>query len=126
MLSASSSNNHSLFSFGRNGASKQTDEQATGSYDFLPSVSFDDLQTSIESASTEFTLTQFPYGLAPDTVWLDPAEAQYIKSKDQHIFQSLPTCLKPCNGEQTAAKVNRLRGYGRDYGDVDERSKTPP
>lgn len=60
MLSASSSNNHSLFSFGRNGAHGDLDETTTGSLDFLPSVSFDDLQSSLESASTEFKLTQFP------------------------------------------------------------------
>ncbi|CAK7220850.1 serine/threonine protein kinase, CMGC, dual-specificity [Sporothrix bragantina] len=30
------------------------------SYDFLPSVSFDDLQSSLESASTDFKLAQFP------------------------------------------------------------------
>uniref|UniRef100_A0A8H7TS87 Uncharacterized protein n=1 Tax=Bionectria ochroleuca TaxID=29856 RepID=A0A8H7TS87_BIOOC len=60
MLSASSSNNHSLFSFSRNGESTQTASDSTGSFDFLPSVSFDDLQTSLESASTEFALTQFP------------------------------------------------------------------
>ena len=59
MLSASSSNNHSLFSFGRDGDSSQLAE-STASFDFLPSVSFDDLQSSIESASTEFKLTQFP------------------------------------------------------------------
>ncbi|KAI0134451.1 CMGC/DYRK/DYRK2 protein kinase [Xylariales sp. AK1849] len=62
MLSASSSNNHSLFSFGRNGGGGQSDlgDTTTGSFDFLPSVSFDDLQSSLESASTEFKLTQFP------------------------------------------------------------------
>ncbi|KAK7403820.1 serine/threonine protein kinase, CMGC, dual-specificity [Neonectria punicea] len=59
MLSASASNNHSLFSFGRDGESGQLGE-STGSFDFLPSVSFDDLQSSLESASTEFKLTQFP------------------------------------------------------------------
>lgn len=63
MLSASSSNNHSLFSFGRNGVPVSTDaaEKTTStSFDFLPSVSFDDLQSSLESASTDFKLTQFP------------------------------------------------------------------
>ncbi|KAL2758730.1 hypothetical protein ACRALDRAFT_1075194 [Sodiomyces alcalophilus JCM 7366] len=60
MLSASASNNQSLFSFnGRNGDSQPTTEP-TGSFDFLPSVSFDDLQTSLESASNEFKLAQFP------------------------------------------------------------------
>ncbi|CAK7205599.1 serine/threonine protein kinase, CMGC, dual-specificity [Sporothrix eucalyptigena] len=98
MLSASSNNNHSLFSFGRsNGASASAasnskhpqppqlppplppqiirteddpndpyfdgEDDVTGhatSYDFLPSVSFDDLQSSLESASTDFKLAQFP------------------------------------------------------------------
>ncbi|KAK6825465.1 Dual specificity protein kinase pom1 [Apiospora arundinis] len=62
MLSASSSNNHSLFSFGSNGAQGHDDagDSTTTSFDFLPSVSFDDLQSSLESASTEFKLTQFP------------------------------------------------------------------
>ncbi|KAH6891349.1 hypothetical protein B0T10DRAFT_309999 [Thelonectria olida] len=59
MLSASASNNHSLFSFGREGDSTQLGE-SNGSFDFLPSVSFDDLQSSLESASTEFKLAQFP------------------------------------------------------------------
>ncbi|KAL8418870.1 hypothetical protein RB594_002175 [Gaeumannomyces avenae] len=61
MLSASSSNNHSLFSFGRNGAAAQppTDvtDQTPASFDFLPQVNFDDLQSSLES---DFKLTQFP------------------------------------------------------------------
>ncbi|KAI1283894.1 hypothetical protein F5Y07DRAFT_348005 [Xylaria sp. FL0933] len=60
MLHASSSNNHSLFSFGRNGAPADVDDNSTTSFDFLPSVSFDDLQSSLESASTDFRLAQFP------------------------------------------------------------------
>ena len=61
MLSASSANNHSLFSFGgRNGAPEEIGDTTTASFDFLPSVSFDDLQSSLESASTDFKLTQFP------------------------------------------------------------------
>ncbi|PNY25118.1 Dual specificity protein kinase pom1 [Tolypocladium capitatum] len=59
MLTASSSNHHSLVPIDRNGENGQV-AQSSGSYDFLPSVSFDDLHTSIESASTEFKLTQFP------------------------------------------------------------------
>ncbi|KND91509.1 Dual specificity protein kinase pom1 [Tolypocladium ophioglossoides CBS 100239] len=58
MLTASS-NHHSSASIDRNGENGQV-TQSSGSYDFLPSVSFDDLHTSIESASTEFKLTQFP------------------------------------------------------------------
>ncbi|KAI1762592.1 hypothetical protein GGR53DRAFT_412256 [Hypoxylon sp. FL1150] len=60
MLHASSSNNHSLFSFGRNGAPSDIGDTTTSSFEFLPSVSFDDLQSSLESASTDFKLTQFP------------------------------------------------------------------
>ncbi|KAL7623423.1 serine/threonine protein kinase, CMGC, dual-specificity [Parahypoxylon ruwenzoriense] len=60
MLHASSSNNHSLFSFGRNGAPNDLADSTTSSFEFLPSVNFDDLQSSLESASTEFKLTQFP------------------------------------------------------------------
>ncbi|RYP03103.1 hypothetical protein DL764_005386 [Monosporascus ibericus] len=59
MLHASSSNNHSLFSFGRNGSSSGIGDSAS-SFEFLPSVNFDDLHSSLESASTEFKLTQFP------------------------------------------------------------------
>lgn len=68
MLSASSSNNHSLFSFGRNGpdtvsSPEAVDQEPSSSnqqYGFLPEVSFDDFQTSIESASDDLQLTQFP------------------------------------------------------------------
>ncbi|KAM0281583.1 hypothetical protein ACHAQH_003452 [Verticillium albo-atrum] len=61
MLSASTTNGHPLFSFsGGNGTSAQDRGDSTGAYDFLPSVSFDDLQSSLESASTDFKLTQFP------------------------------------------------------------------
>lgn len=64
MLSASSQNNHSLFSFGRNATAASPtplDHDPTAAHnDFLPQVSFDDLQSSLESASGDFTLTQFP------------------------------------------------------------------
>ncbi|ATY66384.1 kinase-like domain [Cordyceps militaris] len=55
MLSASASQSH--FSFNRNGDAAR---QSSSSYDFLPSVSFDDLHASIESASSDFKLAQFP------------------------------------------------------------------
>ncbi|KAG7288549.1 hypothetical protein NEMBOFW57_004902 [Staphylotrichum longicolle] len=68
MLSASSSNNHSLFSFGgRNGLSDDVNDNTT-SFEFLPSVSFDDLQSSLESASTDFKLTQFPSPTGQGTI----------------------------------------------------------
>ncbi|KAH6683431.1 hypothetical protein B0J14DRAFT_647645 [Halenospora varia] len=58
-LSASSSNNHSLFPFG---ASGHADENiTTGSFDFLPSPSFDDLQSSIAGPSTNEFSTQTQY-----------------------------------------------------------------
>jgi dual specificity tyrosine-phosphorylation-regulated kinase 2/3/4 len=65
MLSASSQNNHSLFSFGRNVTTAPSpapleQDPAPAHHDFLPQVSFDDLQSSLESASGDFTLTQFP------------------------------------------------------------------
>lgn len=63
MLSASSSNNHSLFSFGQHGHTSDpdpVDQDDSPQYNFLPQVSFDDLQSSIESASGDFQLTQFP------------------------------------------------------------------
>ncbi|KAM9879106.1 hypothetical protein VDGL01_06817 [Verticillium dahliae] len=61
MLSTSTTNGHPLFAFGGgNGPSVQDGGDSTGAYDFLPSVSFDDLQSSLESASTDFKLTQFP------------------------------------------------------------------
>lgn len=64
MLSASSQNNHSLFSFGRNATAPSPapleQDPSAAHHDFLPQVSFDDLQSSLESASGDFTLTQFP------------------------------------------------------------------
>ncbi|KAK4669169.1 serine/threonine protein kinase, CMGC, dual-specificity [Podospora pseudopauciseta] len=69
MLSASSSNNHSLFSFGAgNGVSNNVTNIANASFEFLPSVSFDDLQSSLESASTDFKLTQFPSPTGQGTI----------------------------------------------------------
>ncbi|KAL2115716.1 hypothetical protein VTJ04DRAFT_9971 [Mycothermus thermophilus] len=58
MLSASSSNNHSLFSFGARNGPPDDVTDSTASLEFLPSVSFDDLQSSLESASAEFRLAQ--------------------------------------------------------------------
>ncbi|KAG7112635.1 DYRK-family kinase pom1 like protein [Verticillium longisporum] len=61
MLSTSTTNGHPLFAFGGGaGPSVQDGGDSTAAYDFLPSVSFDDLQSSLESASTDFKLTQFP------------------------------------------------------------------
>lgn len=66
-LSASSSNNHSLFSFGQH-APRSEDLERPDAVEpnsvptqsaFLPEVSFDDFQTSIE-ASDALKLTQFP------------------------------------------------------------------
>ncbi|KAI0206958.1 hypothetical protein F4808DRAFT_15244 [Astrocystis sublimbata] len=60
MLRASASNKHSLFSFGGDGTPDEVEDPTTTSFDFLPSVSFDDLQSSLETASHDFRLTQFP------------------------------------------------------------------
>lgn len=54
-LHTSSRNNHSLFSFGGYGAA---DENTTGAYEFLPSPSFDDLQSSIATASNDFNFAR--------------------------------------------------------------------
>ncbi|RFU73910.1 cmgc dyrk dyrk2 kinase [Trichoderma arundinaceum] len=64
MLSTTSSNNRSHFSYGRNGQASQAEQTitTTGSFDFLPSVSFDDLHTSIESAASgsDFRRNKYP------------------------------------------------------------------
>lgn len=63
MLSATSQNNLPLFSFAHNGdgiSPGPVEQDLSSQYDFLPSVSFDDLQSSIESASGDFKLAQFP------------------------------------------------------------------
>ncbi|CAI6100585.1 unnamed protein product [Clonostachys chloroleuca] len=97
MLSASSSNNHSLFSFSRNGESTQTASDSTGSFDFLPSVSFDDLQTSLESASTEFALTQFPSPTGAGSI-LDRQTA----TRD-NIMHEKANITQPINGASRVA-----------------------
>lgn len=57
-LNASSQKKHSLFSFGGHAATG--DIPTSIGYDFLPSVSFDDLHSSIETASNDLQLNQFP------------------------------------------------------------------
>ena len=53
-LNASSRNNHSLFSFGA--GFDNADEKDNPTYEFLPSPSFDDLQSSINAASKNVSL----------------------------------------------------------------------
>lgn len=61
MLSTSSANSYPLLLSRRNGPASSADlGDTTSSFDFLPSVSFDDLQSSLESASNEYNLEQFP------------------------------------------------------------------
>ncbi|KAI1468003.1 uncharacterized protein F4812DRAFT_459287 [Daldinia caldariorum] len=91
MLHASSSNNHSLFSFGRNGDSGDVGDSTTGSFEFLPSVSFDDLQSSLESATNDLRLTQFPSPSGQGSI-LDE------QSSDRMVRQSSGTSL---NGATT-------------------------
>jgi len=55
-LIASTRNNHSLFSFG---SGYKPENNTTSSFDFLPSPSFDDLQSSINAATIE-QKDQFP------------------------------------------------------------------
>lgn len=73
-LNASSRNNHSLFSFGGNQHTLHDDIQSsTAHYDFLPSVSFDDLQSSLTSAtSDELELPEFSTLGGQRTVLRDP------------------------------------------------------
>ncbi|OAA80287.1 Protein kinase-like domain protein [Akanthomyces lecanii RCEF 1005] len=85
MLSASSS--HSHFSFNRNGDAAR---QSSGSYDFLPSVSFDDLHASIESASTDFKLTQFPSPTGTGSI-LDHKGKPAAKSSDKTSSAQMAT-----------------------------------
>ncbi|KAH8670953.1 hypothetical protein BX600DRAFT_434091 [Xylariales sp. PMI_506] len=87
MLSASSSNNHSLFSFGRNGGHSELDDTTTASFDFLPSVSFDDLQSSLESASAEFKLTQFPSPTGKGPILDDKPLVDKMAGKQPNVSQ---------------------------------------
>lgn len=100
MLSASSANNHSLLSFRRNG---EDDHQAQSNtpYEFLPSVSFDDLHSSIESASTDFKLTQFPSPTGEGSI----LDAQGLNSRDMaHSVSSQPgAAVGHPNGRHPAA-----------------------
>ncbi|KAG6008992.1 hypothetical protein E4U21_003544 [Claviceps maximensis] len=67
MLSASSSTDYSHLTHQRNGDTGHSN-QSMGSFDFLPSVNFDDLHTSIESASTDLKVTQFPSSPGEGTI----------------------------------------------------------
>ncbi|KAL1842010.1 hypothetical protein VTJ49DRAFT_6176 [Mycothermus thermophilus] len=94
MLSASSSNNHSLFSFGaRNGLPDDVTDSTT-SFEFLPSVSFDDLQSSLESASAEFRLAQFPDPVR-DPIIL-PANA--LPDTHNHVVERSDMTRNPTSG----------------------------
>ncbi|KAI1822162.1 hypothetical protein F4861DRAFT_413978 [Xylaria intraflava] len=84
MLHASSSSNAPLFAFGRNGAPGDVDDNSTTSFDFLPSVSFDDLQSSLESASTDFKLTQFPSPSGPGGVLEGVSVEDRMAAHQQH------------------------------------------
>lgn len=106
MLSASSSNNHSLLSFGRNGEAEPLADQSTGSYDFLPSVSFDDLQTSIESASTEFTLTQFPSPIGTGSILESQAMADRKMQDRSHVTQA-PGGTSRVAGPSSTSRTSR-------------------
>ncbi|OTA70697.1 hypothetical protein K449DRAFT_428254 [Hypoxylon sp. EC38] len=88
MLHASSSNNHSLFSFGRNGAPSDLGDTTTSSFEFLPSVSFDDLQSSLESASTEFKLTQFPLPTGHGSILDDKPSLESMAGQSSNATQN--------------------------------------
>ncbi|TQW03062.1 dual specificity tyrosine-phosphorylation regulated kinase 2 [Cordyceps javanica] len=78
MLSASTSQSH--FSFNRNGDAAR---QSSSSYDFLPSVSFDDLHASIESASSDFKLAQFPSPTGTGSILDSKGKHATAKSSDK-------------------------------------------
>lgn len=82
MLSASSANNHSLFSFGRRNEPAEDLGDTTASFDFLPSVSFDDLQSSLETASTDFKLTQFPSPTGHGSILDDQSHQSHHSHRD--------------------------------------------
>ena len=109
MLSASSSNNHSLFSFGgRNNRSDNVNNNGTSdSFDFLPSVSFDDLQTSLESASADFKLTQFPSPTGQGTILgdhaLDTMGERLDTTAKRNIASSHSTTSQPALGTRSRA-----------------------
>lgn len=113
MLSASSANNHSLLSFGRNGEDDHHTESNTP-YEFLPSVSFDDLHSSIESASTDFKLTQFPSPTGEGSI----LDAQGLASREMaHTVSSQPgAAVGTTNGRHvavpSAAAANRTGRSG--------------
>ncbi|KAJ4191473.1 serine/threonine protein kinase, CMGC, dual-specificity [Fusarium falciforme] len=107
MLSATASNNHSLFSFGRDGETSQLNDP-NASFDFLPSVSFDDLQSSIESASTEFKLTQFPSPTGEGSI----LEARGLDDSNMSSKpQAAPSPARPSNqsGTRPARSGSLLR-----------------
>ncbi|TAQ87838.1 hypothetical protein B7494_g3852 [Chlorociboria aeruginascens] len=79
-LNASSQNNHSLFSFGEYNA---TDDTTIGSFEFLPSPSFDDLQSSITSVSNDFKTVYSASGAQEGIV----AGNQTIEAVDTTINQ---------------------------------------
>ncbi|KAJ9165409.1 Dual specificity protein kinase pom1 [Coniochaeta hoffmannii] len=78
MLSASSANNHSLFSFGRRNEPADDVGDTAASFDFLPSVSFDDLQSSLETASTDFKLTEFPAPTGQGSILGDQSHKELV------------------------------------------------
>ena len=76
MLSTAPASSHTLFSLRRNEPSSSNDlGDTTTSFDFLPSVSFDDLQSSLESASTDFKLAQFPSPTGQGSI-LEPSQIE--------------------------------------------------
>ncbi|KAI0427639.1 hypothetical protein F5Y09DRAFT_24825 [Xylaria sp. FL1042] len=119
MLHASSSNNHSLFSFGRNGAPNDVDDNSTTSFDFLPSVSFDDLQSSLESASTDFRLAQFPSPSGQGSIiregsFLEDKMAAQTGGPGQSTGQSsLPPNTTTARSSRSASILRRPSTSGR-------------
>lgn len=89
MLSASSTVGHTFFS-GQGDTAKMKNGQKPGTLDFLPSVSFDDLHASIESASTDFKLDQFPSPTGDGNI-LDRQMADKEKAHNTHARNTSAT-----------------------------------
>lgn len=83
MLSTTSANSYPLPLSRQNGPASSADlGDTTSSFDFLPSVSFDDLQSSLESASTDYNLAQFPAPRGQGTI-LDPNDTTMATANSQ-------------------------------------------
>ncbi|KAK8069155.1 dual specificity protein kinase pom1 [Apiospora phragmitis] len=97
-------------SFGHNGGAAHDDagDSTTTSFDFLPSVSFDDLQSSLESASTDFKLTQFPSPNGQGSILDDKPVADNMAG--QQSTSTMPTASSTRKAVQPNPTPNTATG----------------